>query len=92
VTAITLDRARHRRVNGSGACNRLTGSYALDGDHLTFSQIAGTMMACLEGMQTEKAFLEALPQVKSWKIGEQRLDVFDTGGKRIASFEARHIK
>ena len=57
-----------RRVNGSGGCNRLMGSYKLNADQLTFSEMAGTMMTCLEGMETEKAFLpgcaEASEQVE----------------------------
>lgn len=80
------------RVSGSGGCNRLTGSYTLNGDALTFSQVAGTMMACLEGMETEKTFLQVFSQVNSWKISGQRLELYDTGGKRVASFEARYMK
>jgi heat shock protein HslJ len=48
------------------------------------------MMACLEGMDTEKAFLQALQQVNSWKITGQHLELLDTEGKQIAGFEARH--
>jgi heat shock protein HslJ len=80
------------RVSGSGGCNRLTGSYTLHGDTLTFGQVAGTMMACLKGMETEDAFLQVFSQVNSWKIRRQRLELYDTGGKRVASFEARHMK
>ena len=68
------------------------GSYELNGDTLTFGQMAGTMMACLEGMDTEKAFLEALGQVKKWKIVGQHLELFDAAGKLVARFEARHMK
>jgi heat shock protein HslJ len=57
-----------RRVGGSGGYNRLVGSYELHGDQLAFSQMAGTMMACLEGTDTEQAFLEALKRVHTWKI------------------------
>jgi len=78
-----------RQVSGSGGCNRLVGTYTLSGDHLSFGHTAGTMMACLEGMDTEKAFLQVLQQVDGWKISGQHLELFDTGGKRIASFEAR---
>ena len=81
-----------RRVSGSGGCTRLVGSYTLDGDHLTFGHTAGTMMACLEGMDTEKAFLQALQQVNSWKISGQHLELFDTYGKQVAGFEARYVK
>jgi putative lipoprotein len=81
-----------RRVGGSGGCNRLNGGYAVNGDRLTFSQLAGTMMARLQGMETEKAFLQALPQVSKWKITGQHLELFDASGNVIASFEARQIK
>jgi len=80
------------RVSGSGGCNRLVASYTLAGDHLSFGHMAGTMMACLEGMDTEKAFLYALQQVNSWKITGQRLQLFDTDGRQVAGFEARYVK
>jgi putative lipoprotein len=78
-----------RRVSGSGGCNRFTGSYELNQDHLKFSKMASTMMACLEGMDTEKVFLQALEQVNTWKIGGQQLEFFDAGANLIARFEAR---
>jgi copper homeostasis protein (lipoprotein) len=81
-----------RRVSGSGGCNRLTGSYELNGDRLTFGQMAGTTMACPEGMDTEKAFLEALRQVNKLKITRQHLELFDAAGNLVARFEARHMK
>jgi copper homeostasis protein (lipoprotein) len=51
-------------VSGSGGCNRFTGSYELNGERLTFGETAGTMMACIEGMETEKEFFAALKQVR----------------------------
>jgi len=80
------------RVNGSGGCNRLAGSYELHGDRLTFSQMAGTMMACLEGMETEKVFLDVLKQVNRWKVTGQQLELFDATGNLLASCESRHLK
>lgn len=81
-----------KRVGGSGGCNRLVGGYELKGDALTFSQMAGTMMACPEGMETERAFLAALGQVHKWKIVGQHLEVFDAAGNLVARFEARHMQ
>jgi copper homeostasis protein (lipoprotein) len=78
---------KSRRVGGSGGCNRLMGSYELNGDRLTFGQMAGTMMACPEGMDTEKAFLQALGQVKQWKIAGQHLELFDAAGKLVAALK-----
>jgi heat shock protein HslJ len=64
----------------------------LHGDEITFSHVGGTMMACLEGMETEKSFLDALKQVNRWKITGQQLELFDAGGKLLATFEAHHVK
>src|SRR5271170_1361898 len=62
------------RAVGYGGCNRFTGSYVLAGEKLKFGTIAGTMMACLKGMDFESAFHQALPRVASWKINGQGLD------------------
>jgi heat shock protein HslJ len=83
-----LDPANHR-VSGSGGCNRLTGIYKLDGNQLKFGQMAGTMMDCPEGMDTEQAFLTSLGQVTTWKITGQSLELFDSDGKVLAQFKAR---
>jgi putative lipoprotein len=88
---LVLNSESHR-VNGWGGCNRLMGNYELHGDRLTFNQMVGTMMACVEGMATEKAFLDDLKQVNRWKITGQQLELFDSTGSQLASFEARHLK
>lgn len=81
-----------QRVAGFGGCNRLTGSYSLSGDDLRFSQMAGTMMACTEGMEHEQAFHDALGQVARWHIDGERLDLYDEAGKLVARFESRYMK
>jgi putative lipoprotein len=81
-----------RRVSGSGGCNRLTGGYELNADQLKLSQIAGTMMACAEGMETEQAFLQALGRVNKWKIAGEQLELFDDTGNLVARLEARQMK
>ena len=81
-----------QRVAGSGGCNRVTGSYELTGNQIRFNQMASTMMACPQGMDTEKAFLNALNQVKTWKITGERLELFDAEGHSIAKLESRYMK
>jgi heat shock protein HslJ len=81
-----------RRVGGSGGCNQLAASYELDGDHLTFDQMAGTLMACPQGLETEGEFLAALGRVTAWKAAGQHLDLLDASGKVVARFEARLVK
>ena len=81
-----------RRVTGSGGCNRLTGSYELMGDQLSFERMAATMMACQDGMDTEQAFLEALKQVHKTRITRQQLELLDAAGNGVARFEAVYLK
>lgn len=82
---LTLDSASHR-VSGSGGCNRLVGSYQVMGDQLRFSPMAGTRMACAQGMEVEQAFLEAVGQVSRWKITGGKLQLLDSTGKVLARF------
>jgi heat shock protein HslJ len=84
---IILNRANHR-VSGSGGCNRITGGYQLNQDRLRFTRVAATLMACIDGMQTEKAFLHALEQVRSWKITGQQLEFDEANGHPLARFDA----
>jgi heat shock protein HslJ len=77
------------RVSGSGGCNRIMGSYELRGKQLTFDKMASTMMACASGMDTERAFQDALAKVSAWKIAGHELELLDTGGHLLARFEAR---
>ncbi len=79
---------KDRRVVGFSGCNRLSGSYKLEGKELSFSPIAATKMACAEGMEIEKLFTQALARVKSYKIAGQSLTLLDDSGKVLAQLEA----
>jgi len=50
------------------------------------------MMACLQGMETEKAFLDALRRAKHWKVTGERLELSDDSGRVVASFERRLMR
>jgi heat shock protein HslJ len=80
-----------RLAGGSGGCNRFSGSYKLNGDRLSLGSMTATMMACLEGMETEKAFLDTLGRVQRWRITGQQLELLDAAGNVVARFEARHM-
>jgi heat shock protein HslJ len=79
-------------VAGYGGCNRLGGSYMLEGSSLRFGPLAGTMMACANGMDAEKAYLEALARVAGWRIRGVHLELLDAGGAVLARFESRPLR
>jgi copper homeostasis protein (lipoprotein) len=82
----------HQRATGSGGCNRFTGSFEMNGNSLSFGALAGSMMACEAGMETEREYLETLPQVRTWKVLGQHLELFDATGTMLARFEARALR
>jgi len=84
---LILQPAQHR-VAGSGGCNRIAGGYTLAGDRLTFGRTAGTMMACVDSMEQERAFLDALSTVARWRVDGQRLELLDERGEVLLRFEA----
>jgi copper homeostasis protein (lipoprotein) len=81
-----------RRVTGSGGCNRFTGGYELSGERLSFGNMTGTMMACQESMESERAFLQALGKAQRALVREQQLELLDAAGAPVARFEAVHFR
>ena len=81
-----------RRLTGSGGCNSMFGSYALNGDAVAFSDIGATKMACDRGMNVETSLFSALSRVARWRIAGQQLELTDATGTMVARFEARSPK
>jgi heat shock protein HslJ len=77
------------RVSGADGCNSVTGGYALNGDSLTFGQLAGTRMACIGTGETERAFHDALQATSAWNITGDRLELMNAAGAKLAVFQAR---
>lgn len=79
-------------VAGSGGCNRLNGSFELDDNRLRFGRMATTMMACPDGMEQERHFLDTLGQVEGYRIRGSHLELLDASGEPTARFEAVALK
>ena len=76
-------------MSGSDGCNRITGTYELKGDAVTFGQMAGTQMACIDAAaDVERAFREALKSTTRLTVAGDRLELSDAAGKRVAAFTA----
>ena len=80
--------AEPARIAGSDGCNRMMGSYQVNGTKIEFSEMAGTMMACVNGMEQGAAFTKALSQTITWNIDGERLKLFDADAKLLLSFQA----
>jgi len=68
--------------------NRITGTYELKGEQVTFGQMAATQMACLKTSGTEEPFHAALANAARLTIVGDRLELYDAAGTRLAAFVA----
>ena len=76
------------RLAGSDGCNRLAGRYALEGSSIEFFELAGTRMACPEGMAQADHFARVLQRVDHYRIMARHLEVFDADRRLLLRFEA----
>jgi len=77
------------RAFGSGGCNSFSASYERSGDKLTFGRIAGTRMACADGMEVESDFANALASAAGFRIAGEKLELVDAAGALLATFSAK---
>jgi len=79
--AFTLTFNSEGKLNATTDCNRMTGSYSVKANHLSFSKLAATRMFCPDSQETE--FADMLSQVTSFLFtprGELVLELkFDSG-------------
>ena len=77
-----------QRFSGNGGCNGIGGEFFLDGHYLTFSSGAGTLMACDDGMEQERAYREVLARTEGWSVAGDRLTLYDRDGNATLRYEA----
>jgi copper homeostasis protein (lipoprotein) len=68
------------RVSGQAQCNRIMGSFTVDGDKLSLGQVVSTRRACYPDDGSEQRFLQALSQVQRWRIEGGELLLFGAEG------------
>lgn len=83
---LVLD-AEQGRVSGSSGCNRLAGTFTVEGEALSFGPLAGTRMACPPpAMELERRFHAALASVTRYAIDGETLTLASSDGP-VARFE-----
>lgn len=76
------------QVGGSAGCNSFGGTYTVDGDELTISDIAQTMIACPPPLDViEQAYVAALGGVSGFQVSGETLVL--TGEGVALSFAAQ---
>lgn len=87
----TLEVGADGKVSGNGGCNRFSGSATIDGDKISFGELASTMMACTEAaMDQEMKLHAALAEARTYRIdaAQRKLFLSDAAGKVVAQFSA----
>lgn len=80
-------------VAGFSGCNRYTGGFSSKGSSphgtpIKFGPMAGTLMACADGEELERAYLQMLGQVDAYRMHGKQLELL-SGGKVLATFRQR---
>lgn len=77
------------RVAGTSGCNQFTGNYKLEQQNLSFQGFASTQKACItEGLSVqEQDYLKALAQVASYQLENEQLQLKNSQGKNILTFQ-----
>lgn len=73
---------------GSGFCNQYGGRYRVTGNTIVLTDIASTMMACLDDSrnQLEQQHMVALGRVRTFVMKDQTLTLFDDTQQPILQF------
>jgi len=76
-------------VSGFGACNSYTGSYQVQGDRISFTQINSTKPACSDTQLRieEIKFFSALQTATRFRLTSKQLSVYYDGGRSILEFK-----
>ena len=75
-------------VQGFGGCNNFRGSYRIEGNSITFSQVAATMKMCHDDMEKEQLFFSLLDGAASYELSGNELHLYDTENELIGSLKA----
>ena len=82
------------KVNGHGGCNGFHGSFEMQaGNRIKFSQVASTLMACLN-MEIEDQFFKSLSEVDNYTISEdgKYLSLNKAKMSPLARFEVVYLR
>lgn len=78
------------KISGSAACNRLFGTFKLEGSSISFPPIGSTRMACERPvMRQETEFLRALMATRSFAFDKAHLVFRDAAGVEVIRFVAQ---
>lgn len=88
---LTLD-ADEGRAEGTGGCNRFSGSYEVEDASISFGTMALSSMACVDDADVDRELVAALEKAATYRILLQHLELLDGEGAILARFEAKQVE
>ena len=91
---ILQDVGETKIIAATVGCNRMRGSYQLNGNQIEFDSkgMAMTLMACPPPLdELENTLADTLKKSKRWQIESQLLEFFDAQDRSVALFEAVYL-
>jgi heat shock protein HslJ len=87
---VTLTFDAEGRVGGESGCNSYGGNYQVDGNAITFAEVASTLMACADQsvMDQEQRFFLALQNAGTFEISGDELAIQSADGQSVLNFTA----
>ncbi len=78
------------QMQGLTGCNVMSGAYNRQNEKMQFIQVKGTNSVCAEMQQTEKKLINALQQLRVWRLTspEKHLQFLNDKGDVVAEFVA----
>jgi copper homeostasis protein (lipoprotein) len=86
-----LEFSPDNKLSGADGCNRIMGSYTLNGESLTIPPLAGTRAACPRTQRFGLAFHATLKKVARWQVSGNYLDLFDASGLLLARLQPASV-
>ena len=79
---------------GHTGCNRIGFGYTLGGTDLVFARPAPLPAACKSAAaaRQQALMLQALERTAGWRVAGERLDLLDSAGQVMASFESVYLR
>lgn len=88
-TTITANFSANNTISGSGGCNSYNGSYTTSGDSIAISNIASTLMLCMDpegASEQETQYFAALQSAATYTMFPDKMEFRTASGALAVSF------
>ena len=86
IPTIQFDQS-NKNIQGTDGCNRIMGTYSIQGEQIHFRQLSQTKMLCGQG-NVATLYNEALARVAGYQVYDKTLRLLDRHGNPVLQFSS----